>query len=86
MTDNNTLKAIEEAIAAHIAEVIGDGRMITDWFIGWAAVRPEEDGRMAYSRGYAASDSSPQAILGTAELCIEDLREGLSQCQCGECE
>lgn len=69
-----TLAAVHDAIAAHAADVDGGAGVITDWFVGYT--RMSHDGEQArWTSTYLASESSAAAVIGTAELALQELRD-----------
>ncbi|MFT4202208.1 hypothetical protein [Gordonia sp. (in: high G+C Gram-positive bacteria)] len=73
-----TLQAIEDAIAAHLADVTGEPHMVTDWFVAFA--RQFHDGEVRNTRGYLQSpNSTPQAVLGVAHIGTAALYDDITE-------
>jgi len=75
-----TLQAIHDAVQAHFREIDGDNAVLTDWFVAFAGMCSDDaaDSGISHLRGYCASDSSPFAVLGVAQLGVLSLQDDLS--------
>lgn len=64
-----TAKALDEAIANHIAACRADGAgfIVTDWVMAYATTRSTGEG-IVYGHGHMASNGQPHALLGLATL------------------
>lgn len=70
-----TLEALHLAIAAHARDE-DDDALLSDWFVGYATT--SHDGRdVLWAQSYAASESSPHAVVGVAELTLAQMRRDI---------
>jgi hypothetical protein len=82
-----TLRAIHEAVLAHVRERNGDdGAVLDDWFVCYGGMVSDSnvpDGISHFS-GYAVNDAStPQGSLGIATLGLSSLKENImAPCTC----
>lgn len=74
-----TLEALHRAIANHAADQ-DPTEIVTDWFIGYSTTHASDasSSGIGYATTYTTSESSPHAVLGTAELALANLREDLT--------
>lgn len=84
----DTLKAISEAIKAHLHTVNDYPDMVlNDWFVAYGGMisNPHASEGISHFTGYLAGEGSPQGTYGVARLGIEELHENLlGGCTCGE--
>ena len=73
-----TRTGIEQAIAAHLADV--DEGVLTDWFIAYGSMRhdPDTDDGISYGIHYATSNTSPHGALGIGTLGVRNLTDDLA--------
>ena len=77
-----TLTAVHDAIAAHLAEKYGDQKILTDFFIGYALADavPDEEGRWGSTLGYMTSPTTPHGTFGIGTAAVaymaNDIRGG----------
>lgn len=67
----STIKAIEDAIRAHVAEVDGVDPVMGDWFLAYSYMLAdaETDDGISHHSGYTTSENStPHGALGIATV------------------
>ena len=64
----DTLTALHDAVAAHLAAADDDGFVLGNWFLAYDASRICDDGTVSHVLQYTTSPTSPSAALGVAQL------------------
>ena len=74
-----TIAGLHDAIRAHVADALGDDRVLTDWFIGFGTMFPAPDHSegIGYGHSYITSPTSPQGVLGIGQLALANLEGDL---------
>lgn len=70
---DTTLKALEEAIEAHVKAEYGEETVCADWFVGYALVTVDE-GVTLSTTSYVASDSAAHSVYGAAKFALEEMK------------
>ena len=71
-----TLHALEEAIAAHVADIDGEpNAMVTDWFLGYGMV----DADSLHTFNYVVSNSAPHAASGVGSCALGRLMREMNE-------
>mgnify|MGYP000076521300 CR=1 FL=1 len=74
-----TIRGIEDAIRAHIADIDGLEPVVGDWFLAYAYMShdPDADDGISHHSGYTAPDSTPHGTLGIGRLGLRILERDL---------
>ncbi|OCH80292.1 hypothetical protein [Gordonia sp. UCD-TK1] len=75
----DTIRSIEDAIRAHIADIDGLEPVVGDWFLAYAYMShdPDADDGISHHSGYTAPDSTPHGTLGIGRLGLRILERDL---------
>ncbi|QMU19336.1 hypothetical protein [Gordonia rubripertincta] len=65
-----TIRGIETAIRAHLADCDGTDPVIGDWFLAYAYMRhdPDSEDGVSHHTGYTTPDTTPHGTLGVARM------------------